>query len=318
MRGLAQFRVCTALLLLAVAACGKQDSDEKKPAAEKAETETAVSLKAEEIKSLGITTQPAKAASYRAAVSGYGVVVALDSFAQLDADVMTAQAAAAQSQAAAARARSLATGEEAAVSREVVETANAKAAADDAALMLARRKAEASLGRGAPALTALRARLASGASVLVRATFPLGALGNEMPRQVQVTRLGAARQSWTAHTIWDAPADPAFPGRGFYILVDGSDLAQNEHVTVELPVGAALAGVMVPTEALVYGQNQAWAYLQQEPGKFQRVAVDPAKAMTGGYFLPQGSGIQPGQAMVVSGAGLLLARELNPSTEAEE
>jgi len=237
MRGSFYLRSLAALLLLIVTACGKQDA-EKKEAAEKPEVETGVALKPEEIKSLGIATQPAAAASYRAAVSGYGVVVALDTFAQIDADVMTAQAAAAQSQAAANRARSLATGEEAAVSREVVETASAKAAADQAALMLARRKAEASLGRGAPALTTLRARLASGASVLVRATFPLGALGNEMPRQVRVTRLGAARQSWTAHTVWDAPADPAFPGRGFYILVDGSDLAQNEHVTVDVPVGS--------------------------------------------------------------------------------
>jgi hypothetical protein len=304
-------------LLLALVACGKQEA-EKKDAAEKPEAESGVSLKAEEIKSLGIATQPAQATSYRAAVSGYGVVVALDSFAQLDADVTTAQAAAAQSQAAATRVRSLATGEEAAVSREVVETANAKAAGDDAALMLARRKAEASLGRGAPPLAALRTRLASGASVLVRATFPLGALGNEMPHQLQVTRLGAERQGWTARTFWEAPADPAFPGRGFYVLVDGSDLAQNEHVTVQVPVGTAAAGVMVPSDALVYGQNQAWAYVQPEPGKFRRVTIDPTKAMTGSYFLPQGNGIQAGQAMVVQGAGLLLARELNPSTEAEE
>ena len=84
-------RCLAALLLLALTACGKQDGDEKKPAAEKAEAETGVSLKAEEIKSLGITTQPAQAASYRAAVSGYGVVVALDSFAQLDADVQLRQ-----------------------------------------------------------------------------------------------------------------------------------------------------------------------------------------------------------------------------------
>jgi len=303
--------------LLLLSACGKPAAD-KKAEAEKPESETGVSLKPEEIKSLGIATQPAQAASYRAAVSGYGVVVALDTFAQLDADVMTAQAAAAQSQAAANRARSLATGEEAAVSREVVETASAKAAADQAALMLARRKTESSLGRGAPALAALRGRLASGSGVLVRATFPLGASGNEMPRQIRVTRLGAERQGWAAHTIWEAPADPAFPGRGFYVLVDGSDLAQNEHVTVEVPVGAAVAGVTVPADALVYGQNQAWAYVQKEPGKFERVGIDPAKALQGGYFLPEAGGIRAGQPMVVKGAGLLLARELNPSTEAEE
>jgi hypothetical protein len=303
--------------LLLLCACGKPAA-EKTAGPEKPEAEAGVSLKPEEIKSLGIATQPAQAASYRAAVSGYGVVVALDSFAQLDADVMTAQAAAAQSQAAANRARSLATGEEAAVSREVVETASAKAEADRAALMLARRKAEASLGRGAPALSSLRDQLASGKGVLVRATFPLGALGNEMPRQIRVTRLGAERQSWSARTVWEAPADPAFPGRGYYVLVDASDLAQNEHVTVEVPVGAAMAGVTVPADALVYGQNQAWAYVQKEPGKFERAAIDPAKALAGGYFLPEAGGVRPGQPMVVKGAGLLLARELNPSTEAEE
>ena len=204
------------------------------------------------------------------------------------------------------------------MSREVVESATAKAEAYQAALMLARRKAEAALGRGAPALAAVRARLASGASVLVRATFPMGALGNEMPRQLQVTRLGPERQTWTARSLWEAPADPSFPGRGFYVLVDGSTLAQNEHVTVEVPVGAAAAGVTVPADALVYGQNQAWAYVEREAGKFERVGIDPAKAVAGGYFLPAQAGVRPGQAMVVKGAGLLLARELNPSTEAEE
>jgi multidrug efflux system membrane fusion protein len=316
MRGRLSLNTAALLALLALCACGKP-AEEKKDA-EKPDSESGVALKPEEIRSLGITTEAAQAASYRAGVSGYGVVVALDTFAQLDADVMTAQAAAAQSLAAANRARSLASGEEAAVSREVVETTRAKAEADQAALMLARRKTEAALGRGAPALSSVRARLASGASVLVRATFPLGALGNEMPRQLEVSRLGGEHQSWAARAIWEAPADPAFPGRGFYVLVDRSDLAQNEHVTVEVPVGAAVTGVKVPGEALVYGQNQAWVYAQTAPGKFARVAVDPGKAMTGGYFLPDSSGIRPGQAVVAKGAGLLLARELNPSTEAEE
>ena len=161
-------------------------------------------------------------------------------------------------------------------------------------------------------------RLASGASVLVRATFPLGALGSEMPRQVQVTRLGATRQSWTARTIWEAPADPAFPGRGFYVLVDGSDLAQNEHVTVEVPVGAAAAASWCPPMRWSMARTRPGPMSRQSPANSERVAIDPAKAMTGGYFLPKASGIQAGQAMVVQGAGLLLARELNPSTEAEE
>ena len=165
----------------------------------------------------------------------------------------------------------------------------------------------------------LRARLASGASVLVRVTFPLGALGSEMPRQLQVTRLGAERQSWTARTVWEAPADPAFPGRGFYVLVDGSDLAQNEHVTVGGAGGRAAAGVMVPADALVYGENQAWAYAPERAGQV-RARRDRSRqgAWRAAISCPQAGGIRPGQAMVVKGAGLLLARELNPSTEAED
>ena len=154
--------------------------------------------------------------------------------------------------------------------------------------------------------------------MLVRATFPLGALGNEMPRQLRVTRLGAERQSWTARTIWEAPADPAVPGRSFYALLDGSDLAQNEHVTAAVPVGAAQAGVTMPAEALVYGENEAWAYVASGAGQIPAHRDRYRQGRGRRLFRAQGSGIRPGQAMVVNGAGLLLARELNPSTEAED
>jgi len=55
MRGWSRCKLSTLCLLLALAACGKPAA-EKKAEAEKPETETGVSLKPEEIKSLGITT----------------------------------------------------------------------------------------------------------------------------------------------------------------------------------------------------------------------------------------------------------------------
>ena len=185
---------------------------------------------------------------------------------------MTASAAAAQSAAAAARAKSLGTGEEAAVSREVVEAAQSKAAADQAALALARRKTDAAFGINAPWHTAaeraaIMARLASGKSVLVRVTFPLGSVSGPSPSSVTVTRLGQSAQSWTATQVWDAPADPNLPGRGFYALVNGSDLAQNEHVTASIPVGPVQTGVVVPASALVFGESEAWVYVQTQPNR---------------------------------------------------
>ncbi len=241
--GASFFRAGILVAALLLTACGKTDkpAEAEKEAAEKA----GVTLKAEEVSALGITVQPAVAAQFASHVSGYGVVAALDAVAQADSEVLTAQAAAAQSQAAAARAQSLSTGEEAAISREQLEVAQSKAAADAAALALARRKTEAAFGlrspwRDAAARQAVMQKLASGAQVLVRVTFPTTV--GEIPGKLEVSRMGANSGSWTAHTVWDAPADAAVPGRSFFALVDGSDLAQNERVTAAIPTGAAQAG----------------------------------------------------------------------------
>ena len=311
-----------AALTVLVTLCGCEKSSVPEAAKEEAGA-PGVTLTADEVQSLGITTVAAKAVQYRQQVTGYGVVAAQDTIAVTDAEFLTAQAAAMQSQAAAARAQSLASGEDAAVSREVAETAQSKAAADQAALTLASRKTEAAFGRGAPwrdsaSRQAVMARLTSGKTVLVRVNLPAGAIGNSLPAALHISRLGNDARSWSATTIWDAPADTTVPGRSLYALVDGSDLAQNEHVTVSVPVGAAVEGVLVPATALVYGESEAWAYAQAAPRNFVRTKLDIARPMVEGYFVPGGNGIAAGQQIVVTGTGLLLAREINPSTEVEE
>ena len=119
-------------VLLALCGCGKKD----KPAEAEKEAGEGLTLKDEEIKSLGITVQTATPAQFRGRIDGYGVVTPLDAIAQADSEFLTAQAAAGQSAAAASRARSLSTGEDAAISREQLEVAESKAAADAAALAL--------------------------------------------------------------------------------------------------------------------------------------------------------------------------------------
>jgi len=311
MRKLALF--AGALLLLA--ACGKT---ENKPAESEKPEGPGLTLKAEEVKSLGLTIQAASPAQFTGRIAGYGVVTALDTIAQADSEFLTAQAAASQSAAAAARARSLSTGEDAAISREQVEVAESKAAADAAALALARRKTEAAFGLNSPwhdaaDRSAVMQRLASGTAVLVRVTF--AAVGGPRPQRVEISRMGADRKSWTAHTIWDAPADVTVPGRSFYALVDDSDLAQNERVTAAIPTGASQAGAKIPARALVYGESEAWVYLQTAENTFLKTKVDISRPLDDGYFV---SSVKPGDKVVVDGAGLLLARETNPSTEVEE
>jgi hypothetical protein len=280
-----------------------------------------IALSTDEVEALGITTATVAAARYRGEIRGYGVVLALDAIAQSDADILSAQAAAAQSQAAAARAQSLSTGEDAAVSREVAETAQAKAAVDQTALLLARRKSEAAFGHGGPLSgpqrSAIMARLTSGRSVLVRVTFPIGAIGNGRPTSVRLTRLGNTAQSWTADRVWEAPADATLPGRSFYALIDGSGLTQNEHVTASVPTGPAMPGITIPSRAVLLGESETWVYQEIKANTFLRTRIDISRPTADGYFLSPDSGLKPGQKIVTTGAGLLLAREINPSTEAE-
>jgi hypothetical protein len=302
--------------LLLLSACGK--SEQPAEAEKEGAQAPGVTLKAEEIAGLGITVQPATAARFESRVSGYGVVAALDTIAQADSDVLTAQAAAAQSQAAVARARSLATGEEAAISREQLEVAQSKAAADAAALALARRKTEAAFGLHSPwrdsaSRQAVMRRLASGDAVLVRVTFP--ATGGAVPKLLEISRMGIDAKSWTTRTVWNAPADAAVPGRSFYALVEASDLAQNERVTASIPTGQAQAGAKISAKALVFGESGAWVYVQTAPTTFLRTRVDTGRPLDDGYFV---NSVKPGDKVVMDGAGLLLAHEINPSTEVEE
>lgn len=303
--------------LLTLGACNKNAAEADKK--DDKESGPGVALSADESKSMGITVVAAQAANYRAQVSGYGQVMGLDATGQTDADMMTAQAAASQSAAAAARAKDLSTGDDAAVSREVYESAAAKSAADQAALALATRKRDAAFGLNAPwrdggERAAIMARLQSGRTVLVRATFPLGAA--VAPKSLTISRLGANAKSWATSTVWDAPSDPAIPGHGVFALLDGSDLAQGERVTASVPVGQPQAGVDIPASALVISDSAEWAYMEDADNHYLRARIDTSRPDGDGYFVPAGGAIAPGAKIVTNGAGLLLSREINPSTDA--
>jgi hypothetical protein len=122
-------------------------------------------------------------------------------------------------------------------------------------------------------------------------------------------------RSWRADLFWDAPADPAFPGRSFFAVVNGSDIAEGERVFVAATSGVAQRGVLIPADAVVLSQGQAWCFVVVAPGMFQRKPIDLMRPIPGGYFVS--SGIEPGQTVVTAGTGLLLAWQINPSTEPE-
>jgi hypothetical protein len=319
------------LLLLSLAVLSLAGCQRTPPAADAPDepakaTVAGVSLTAEQVQKLGIVTEAAKAYDFTPEITGYGVVIPHDSIATAVAELATAQAATAQSRAVAARAQRLA-GTSGAMAADAVENATRQAASDSAALELAQRRLATVIGEGIPGgiatATPLLQDLASGKARLLRASFPLGVIPGVAPPMLRAARLDSAQpgaaqapQSWSVHQIWSAPADPTLPGRSFFGVLRTSDVGEGERLLVWAPGSQpAQRGVTVPAAAAVISDGKYWCYLEDKPGHYLRREIATDKPVGAAYFVTQG--IAAGDKVVTAQAGLLLAREINPSTEAD-
>ena len=319
--------LATVLALALLGACAAKQA--AAPAAAEAEAEadpaaaeeSGLVLEKEQIEKLGLTTQPAQAASYVAETSGYGLVLGHESIALMSAEIATANAAARQSSAALARIQQLA-GTPGAFPADSLEAAERQSSADAAALNLARQKLTAALGQRGPwnseSGRGVLGALATGQTKLVRATFPSGSLGAGIPRHLRLARFSGDNKAgnWTSGVVWEAPADLNVPGRSFFALLTSGAASEGERLQVWASAGAtAHTGVSIPDSAVVLSNDSYWCFVAEPDGKFVRVPVDTSRPLDGGYFVTDG--VKAGDAVVTSAAGLLLARELNPSTDAE-
>src|SRR5262249_30075029 len=161
------------------------------------------------------------------------------------------------------------------------------------------------------------ASLASGQTKLARVTFPLGTLGPATPATLRFSHLGEIQgsKSFESVTVWSAPADASIPGRSFFAVLQGGDASEGERLVARAPVGAAEAGVVVPFSAVLISSGKYWCYVEEKPGSFVRREIDISMPTDSGYFVR--SGIAAGAKIVTASAGLLLAHEINPSTEAD-
>src|SRR5262249_8288240 len=124
----------------------KPKAEAPKPQEEEAE---GLTLKPDEIEKLGVVTAELNASKQAAKTSGYAVVIAHESIAQLLAELNTALAMERQSSAALERTRRLA-GTAGAMPPEAGETAERQSAIDRAALELAKRRLSSQFGEHAP------------------------------------------------------------------------------------------------------------------------------------------------------------------------
>lgn len=292
--------------------------DEEKDAAGKdGEAKEGVELTAEQVEKLGVTTQAAQPVEYRAESSGYAVVLDHQLIAQAVADLRTAQATAHFSEASLERARGL-QGTPGAMSADLEQTAEQKAAVDSAALTLTTEKLSSTWGMSPPWKSDVHdsrvQALARGDMQLVRVTFPLGSVPGT-PAELHGGRVGGSRPDATAsmRPVWPAPADVNIPGRSYFTLLHAGTAAEGERLQVWAPTGQPTSGALVPTAALVLSGGKYWCYVERAPGTFARTEVDLSRPASGGYVVTEG--IKPGDKIAVTAAGQLLAKETGSTEE---
>jgi hypothetical protein len=275
-----------------------------------------VTLTPEQLEKLGVTTQPAQAIDYREESIGYAVVLDHQTIAQGVADLQTAQATAQFSKASLERARQL-RGTQGAMSADLEQTAEQKAAVDSAALTLTTEKLSSTWGMKPPWKDIHDSRvqsLAHGDTQLVRVTFPLGTVQGT-PAELYGARVGSSRPEATSamRPVWIASADANIPGRSFFTLLPAGTVAEGERLQVWAPTGQPTSGALVPEAAIVLNNSKYWCYVEKTPGTLVRVEVDTGRPTSGGYFVTEE--VKPGDKIAITAASQLLAKETGSSEE---
>jgi hypothetical protein len=312
--------ICSLTLVLG-SGCHREPTVGASPTASAGdESQEGVLLKPDEVEKMGIKTIEAKTYRHTPEAEGFGTVLAHETVAQAVADLSTALAAQRQSRAAFARAQRLA-GTPGAGPVETQENAERQASVDQAALQLAQRRLSALLGQNPPWKNPLESpeltALANGDSKLVRVTFPLGALGETNPTTLRLSSINpaAGTRSIPIRSVWSAPADASVPGRSFFALLKHADVGEGEKMLAWAPVGGPETGVEVPVAAVVMSGGKWWCYVERKPGTFVRAEINPSMPTAAGYFV--NDGMSAGDKIVVHPVGELLAREMNPSADAD-
>jgi hypothetical protein len=322
---------CVAWCLpLSIIGCQKTPATANAPAAEEtagkavpgaAAQSEGVSLKPEEVEKMGIVTTAAKAVMHAPEATGFAVVLTHETFATAVAELETAAATERQSREALHRIRQLA-GTAGAMPADTLEGLQRQAAVDQAALELSKRKLSSMLGQDFPWKNQIDGpqmrALASGDAKLARVSFSLGATGDVTPTSLRLAPINASQggKSIEARSVWSAPADPTVPGRSYFAYLKSGNFGEGERLLAWVPIGTAESGVLVPASAAIINGGKYWCYVEEKPGQFVRNELDPSMAIADGYFVKEG--IEAGAKIVTVSAGQLLAREINPSTAADD
>ena len=249
-------------------------------------------------------------------VGAFGRVLDAAPFVALVAELELAKVALVASQKAAVRAKEL-FGAGGNTSTQSVETAEAAAARDRAAIASARARLLAGWGRklADSELATVVAGLEAGAALVRLDLLP----GDAPAAGLKKAAVGLAGGSeWVdAEILGPAPvADAQLQGISLLAFVAGHALPVGGALRATLPgPGGTTTALMLPSSAVVYHQGSPWVFVLGEEDTFERKLVTLGRTV--GERVVIASGVEPAEQIASSGAGQLLSAELRAGGAAE-
>jgi hypothetical protein len=272
----------------------------------------------------GIAVTKLAAAPYTAQVRAYGMVLDLarltdlaNSYAGAEAQLIIARAKIAASKPAFERAQRLYEDQHS-VSLQAMQSAEAAFRADEAQVAAAESQLRTIaatayqewgpvLGRSLVEKSSMVTRLIERRDFLLQVTLPPGLSFPEPPAVAAIER----GRNFRAAITFVSPAtrtDPRIQGVSFFYIVPAeSGVLPGMNVLAFLPSGAAVEGVAVPAEALVWWQDRAWVYRRIDPELFMRMQIATDQPAAAGAYVVKD--LPAGAEIVTSGAQLLLSEE---------
>lgn len=155
--------------------------------------------------------------------------------------------------------------------------------------------------------------LESGRQVLLRVTLAAGPAPTRMPPLLDVELL--SRQLRRAKLLAPSPtADARIQGSAYFYVMDSAGVSGGQTLQAHLAAGPKQDGAVLPAASLLWWQGKQWAYVEEEPGRFERREAADAWRVEGGWFVP---GFEPGK-VASQGAQSLLSQELRATVKVGE
>lgn len=156
--------------------------------------------------------------------------------------------------------------------------------------------------------------LGSGRQVLLSVALEQRGATGSAPPSIRVGLPGAGGGEVAARLVSASPlADPVLQSPAWFYRAPRGGLRTGMRVDALLPAGPSLAGVIVPSSAVVWYANRPWAYVQGDATHFVRREMVVDTPAPGGWFVARGW--RGGERVVVHGAALLFSQEFQPRAQ---